>query len=498
MTDIKNTVDENGEWTTSTLVGQVTEDKKGNILAVLDTDSSDHTIEQLIDSWSIRIYTWTDDNVKERLKEQLSEIDFSKLKNTNFVLAEFLENGGSRSDFLWIQAAFDIYTQEPEKNLVLMSVLDIESIKKINRDNLNLEFLLNKKNVKFLDLLVSDGKLLETLFEPDYLSSISFNFGIDNLDKEYELVIKEEFKRNNLKNLKDVKCFFLEWKYDSSSQLQNFKSIDFILNELAAEPDKKIIIFTTFHLENLNTILNRKSNEYKLLLNNPNVRFFRIWEDIKKLENIFDKENNNTSEEINTEVAFQNIMESEISRFLHDSKYWIALWDWSRLINEEQLPYLFDLPEEKKNDKWIEFESRLIAMLQMQHPSFKQLPRDKNLQRIVDMYKYSRTKGLPEWTRFEGVFVDRDWTLYDNKNLKFNQKIIDMIKDYEKQWKKIIIRTWWNLEMKQKLLDEIWLDYKIENKTDYKWWTVEIAIDNDPQEFLLANAKIKSETHIKV
>mgnify|MGYP001811037303 CR=1 FL=1 len=174
-------------------------------------------------------------------------------------------------------------------------------------------------------------------------------------------------------------------------------------------------------------------------------------------------------------------MESEISRFLHDSKYWIALWDWSHLTNEEQLTYLFDLPEEKKNDKWIEFENRLTAMLQMQHSSFKQLPRDKNLQRIVDMYKYSRTKGLPEWTRFEWVFVDRDWTLYDNKNLKFNQKIIDMIKDYEKQWKKIIIRTWWNLEMKQMLLDEAGLDYKIENKTDYKWWTVEIAIDNETQ-----------------
>jgi len=51
---------------------------------------------------------------------------------------------------------------------------------------------------------------------------------------------------------------------------------------------------------------------------------------------------------------------------------------------------------EKKNDKWIEFENKLIAMLQMQHPSFKQLPTINNLQRIVDMYKYSRTKGLPE------------------------------------------------------------------------------------------------------
>jgi hypothetical protein len=114
------------------------------------------------------------------------------------------------------------------------------------------------------------------------------------------------------------------------------------------------------------------------------------------------------------------------------------------------------------------------------------------------MYKYSRAQWLPEWTRFEGVYVDWDWCLYDNKNLKFNQKIIDMIKEWEAKWYVVTIRTWWNLQMKQTLLDEAGLKYKIQDKTDYKWWIVEVAIDNDSQELLLAKAKIKSETHIKV
>jgi hypothetical protein len=75
-----------------------------------------------------------------------------------------------------------------------------------------------------------------------------------------------------------------------------------------------------------------------------------------------------------------------------------------------------------------------------------------------------------------------------------------MIKEYESQWKKIIIWSWWNLEMKQDLLDSNpqLHHYKIQNKTDYKWWTVEMAIDNDDSDILWANAKIKTEYLIKV
>ena len=146
----------------------------------------------------------------------------------------------------------------------------------------------------------------------------------------------------------------------------------------------------------------------------------------------------------------------------------------------------------------MDFENKLIDLLQIQHPSFKLLPRTNNRQWIIDTYKYISTKLLPEWTRFEGVFVDRDWCIYDNKNLKFNQSVIDMVKKYEQEWKEITLWTQWNLEMKQKLLDEAGLNYKIQSKTDYKWWTVEIAIDNDSKEFLFANAKLKSEKHIQV
>ena len=105
---------------------------------------------------------------------------------------------------------------------------------------------------------------------------------------------------------------------------------------------------------------------------------------------------------------------------------------------------------------------------------------------------------LPEWTKFEGVFVDRDWCIYSNTNKAFNQDVIDLVKKYEQEGKQIKIWTQGNTELKQKLLDEAGLAYIVESKTDYKWWTVEISIDNDSEETLYGKAKIKSEHHVQV
>ena len=108
------------------------------------------------------------------------------------------------------------------------------------------------------------------------------------------------------------------------------------------------------------------------------------------------------------------------------------------------------------------------------------------------------SREVPEWTYYEGVFVDRDGCLYDNYNLKINDDILDLIKDYEKQWMKVHIWTWWNLEKKQKILDAVGIPYTIESKTAYKWATVEVLVDNDTADIVYANTKIKSKTHVTV
>ena len=76
--------------------------------------------------------------------------------------------------------------------------------------------------------------------------------------------------------------------------------------------------------------------------------------------------------------------------------------------------------------------------------------------------------------------------------------MIDIIKEYEKEGKEITIRTQGNIDIKQKQLEEIGLPYQVKNKIDYKWGTVEIAIDDDTPEKLLANSRVRAKKHIQI
>jgi hypothetical protein len=97
-----------------------------------------------------------------------------------------------------------------------------------------------------------------------------------------------------------------------------------------------------------------------------------------------------------SDEAFQHIVQNQIVHFLHNrSNREHMLSDKSRKY-EEDLPKLFNLPEEKKSSDWIDFEDKLIALLHIQHPSFKLLPKKNNLQWIVDTFKYVNTKLVHE------------------------------------------------------------------------------------------------------
>jgi hypothetical protein len=48
------------------------------------------------------------------------------------------------------------------------------------------------------------------------------------------------------------------------------------------------------------------------------------------------------------------------------------------------------------------------------------------------------------------------------------------------------------------LLDNIWLDFKVESKIDYKGAMLEILLEDESEEKVYANAKLKAETYIKI
>lgn len=577
--DIKDTSTQDGEvsWVNSEIQLEKSKHKKvSQLIEILKADESTQIkklqelakwaatkeekiavasiISQILALQTIHIYTWDEDKIKEIVFLKLLEIDSSKFENANFVLAELAENRSDNMwDFKWIGRAFDIHTKNPDQKIILMSSMPYEEFKKKNKDNTKWEFLSHQKNFRFLCLFdqdalkdfqdqtwfdfdkdipvwlkprpikTFDAKTLETLFEPDHLSTIETNESLLNTIKFYESknwhpYLKELFATLDLKKLNLGNSIVVDMRPEE--WWDNMTGINVAYETLQQHPDAKIILCSLIPIDVFQKVIEwEKSAKYlKTLLQGKNVRIIQsswwnsmtqeevvkqfdgMYTDIQVPETDTGGKTFQQLAEIESEVSFQKLMESEISHFLHDATYRIDREQQKEMNYERKLEYFFFEYKWQKTDKRIEFENRLITLLQIQHPSFKLLPRENNLQWIIDMYKYSRAHVLPEWTRFEGVFVDRDWCLYDNKKFTFNQKVIDMIKEYEQQWKEIIVRTWGNLEMKQRLLDkEPQLKHIIiKSKTDYKWWTVEISIDNDTPEFLLSNAKIKAETYIKI
>ena len=198
------------------------------------------------------------------------------------------------------------------------------------------------------------------------------------------------------------------------------------------------------------------------------------------------------------ESVFRKTIEREIERFFHTFNH-----------NEVCKPYydaegykwclkIFSLSPEQKPQTLIDFEDKLISLIQTQHSSFKNSTREEILKTAADYYLFEKQQLLPEGTKFTGVFVDRDDTLFDNDTKDFNPKVLDMIQTYQSENKQVTIRTLGNIEEKRKILKNKWLNLEIKNKADFKWGEVEIAIDNENSELFFANTLVKPQKFIQI
>ncbi|MDR3169203.1 MAG: hypothetical protein LBU27_05630 [Candidatus Peribacteria bacterium] len=80
-------------------------------------------------------------------------------------------------------------------------------------------------------------------------------------------------------------------------------------------------------------------------------------------------------------------------------------------------------------------------MLYLFRPHTKQSSRKENLGRIVSYYEIAKAKTTHEGERYEGVFVDFDNTLVDFETQEINHKVLELIEQYQKKGKEIIVRT---------------------------------------------------------
>jgi hydroxymethylpyrimidine pyrophosphatase-like HAD family hydrolase len=96
------------------------------------------------------------------------------------------------------------------------------------------------------------------------------------------------------------------------------------------------------------------------------------------------------------------------------------------------------------------------------------------------------------------VFVDRDGTLYDVEKKELNPKTLDIIKQFQSEGKEVTVRTLGDVAKVQALLDEANIPLKVKSKVEFKGGTVEIAVDDLPEEELFTIINVKAEKYIQV
>lgn len=436
------------------IISQEQIDKQSQLQDALQEKNIAQTLEFFL--WeNPRQTKWIMEEVHDKLSLAINRSQNEDLSWAIVIMSDYADKNTNMMDYAWIDKAFNLMIQDTSKKIILMDIIvanldDYQNYKLLEpiyeKYKDKIQMMKQTKNLRFFHYSTCDFINTMTLKKLFREETQEIKHSNQNIRQSLQWSSEEE----KIKKMEDmVKSFWFDTIETSQQMSFENKRIELAKAILEYKPPETLEVKIT------------------------------TWE---------------------SDEAFQNVIANEITSFLHSRSNRDHMLDEPSLWYEQDLPKLFNLPEDQKSKNRLDFEDKLIALLHIQHPSFRLLPRQNNLQWIVDTFKYVNTKLLHEWQRFEGVFVDRDGTLYDNKKQQFNQNIIDMIIEHEKQWKKIIIWSGWNLQMKQELLDNHpqLSHYKIQSKTDYKWWTVEIAIDNDPQELLRANAKIKSEKHIKV
>lgn len=330
----------------------------------------------------------------------------------------------------------------------------------------------------------------------EIIDSIKFITGDSTIDLQY----KERFL-SKLKNFScDISCLynanfiFAEWSFNGSAY-SNFKWLEYAKNLCMNNPGQTTVIFSIIPKDIL--LQMKWLSKYTRLFNKNNVFFVdllhieSLGQEIANYNNKIFKE-----EDINNESSFREMITSEISKFLHDSLHDDNLNKAIMgLNNKEILKYLF-LHEWELDQNLKDFISNILKLLEYQHPGYKRYSREEQKQWILDIYDYEMSKELPEWTHYEWVFIDRDGCLFDNYTGKFNDEVLEKIKHYEEEGVPVHIWTWWNIEAKQKILDNANLWYKMESKTDYKGASVDIIIDNNNWDIIFANTKIKANQYI--
>ena len=313
------------------------------------------------------------------------------------------------------------------------------------------------------------------------------------------------------KIIDSIKNKKLNWSFLLNAKFSPSKTIDIALYILNIFPNSKVIIFfwelkydsKVDKIEEYfwfwNIILNIYKNFSKMgkLRSFSNFRKFNIKKDWD-INSIYDEDFNNKNKilkyfeknnsewakialkfvtsKINDNVNLQN----QLSSYIY--KTW--LFDPSIIYSKSDLYILYDnLTSSQK--------SKIDIILRQAEIIFQRPVNSKSTLNFLVRHK----KNIPEiakWKYFTWIYCDFDGTLFEDtlpwtpesQNPKINYNILDYLLKKQKQWSKITIMTWWDLDQRKQILLDNWVDFPIIHKTKLAWWIIENVIDN------ISNSKV--------
>lgn len=436
---------------------------------------------------------------KDDLKLLRSQVENPALKDCHIIYDHLKECNWKFYDGVhgWINVAYDILRDSPEEKVIvgwwfsIETLLDDNERSKVGMDGHydKLLVLLASKNFKYVQLPV-DSDTLNSCFDKEQSSEASLedlqkSFNFDFLDMDVKEILEKEKKEITNEYL--FWAYFVDVLYTSNGEhgVQEFYWIDVAYDILQKDPTAKTVLIDTFALPVLKQATNRNKGKLYWLLENNQCRHIKIGSSLTDLINDLNNAFTDTLTP-NKEVVFEaekRIANTHIATIRHSLE-----------------PYKIKDPYNPKN---INEERHVQHAFEL---TKKYFPGLDNIEKMLD-YMMNVNIDIPEvmkWERIEWVYVDIDWTLIDYVPIgsplewtqQLRQPVVELLKKYEREWKKVIIWTWGNVEMKEKYIRSLWITWPVVSKYDYAWAIAEIVVDDTDKSAFILQSKIMPEVYI--
>jgi len=347
---------------------------------------------------------------------------------------------------------------------------------------LTVDTLDEKRSESIVEVLDTDTLTVET----------SIQFGTDHRQQKEGQVAKNfTYAMSWCVDRPEVMEFFDEYmlidahdsywvKIQNKCNMVAMNGFTVALDYLRKDQNAKILLLWRLPEEIYQPWVNKVKNSetFQYVSSFPNVHYARMPIDANGLKAIVDGEKEKTME--NALGWSEGIVEKWVGEILHVLKHLSNYYE----------------PSENEQDRVESIKSIANKHFPWLWDNWKKLI-DYVTKEKFNMPLVRPGEALP------GVWFDCDWTLLtypegDWSEQSLNPKVVALMKQFEEEWKEITVWTWWDVEEKERLLKEHWINYTVVSKRDYTWWIADVVVDDLDMTMFVWQTKIFPKKFIQV